>query len=98
MNREDQIKMWEQAAMYGSELRGNSQTPPTSPGLPRIPKPSTPAGLPRIPKPSTPDELLRKYYMADPSTGIHPQSPLGKQILSGEEIGSQYPPIPERRR
>jgi hypothetical protein len=85
MNREDQIKMWEQAAMYGSELRGNSQTPPTSPGLPRIPKPSTPA------------ELLGGSYRANPSTGIHPESPLGKDILSGTGIGSRNPPIPKRR-
>ena len=89
MNREDQIKMWEQAAMYGSELRGKSQTPPTSPTSP---------GLPRIQKPPTPAERLLHSYMADPSTGIHPQSPLGKQILSGKEIGSQNPPIPQRRR
>ena len=89
MNKEEQIKMWEQAAMYGSELRGNSQTPPPSPTSP---------GLPRIQKPPTPAELLRKSYMADPSTGIHPQSPLGQQILSGTEIGSQNPPIPQRRR
>lgn len=39
-------------------------------------------------KPS-PRQLLLRSARRDPSTGIHPESPLGQKILSGQPFGTQ---------
>jgi len=60
----------------------NPNKPNTTPNnSPSINKP-----IPKIVKPQSPGEILSGTYTG--ASGIHPKSPLGKEILSGKPLGA----------